>query len=139
MKFIDQATLADPESNAVAGLAYTNDDRTWLVAASTRGPDPEWFVWQRAVPGDRRATVQGYVRRLAWCRFTERAEAMLMAGVLDDLPATASTAVVRASVASAVRQRVTDPLRDLKTRLVFRAVRAVLAAAKASRERVGKP
>jgi len=87
MEFRDYAKRPGAAHDDQKGVHFVNEDASWKVCASDLGPSPEWCVWQRAVPGDRRPAMLGYVRRLAWARFTDRDEAMLMAAVLDDLPA----------------------------------------------------
>lgn len=108
-------------------MRYGTDDGRWMVAASDR-TITEWVIWQRALPGDRRKVSAGFVRRVPWMRFVgEHAadQAMFVASVLDDLPVTASLEVFRIAV--------NDAARDLKTRLVFRAIAKVGELAKAAR------
>ena len=125
MQFRDAATEEDAK-----GLRYVNDDASWMVCASDRAGSPwhtpEWFIWQRAVPGDRRRVSQGYVQRLPWARFKHREEAQAVAAVLDDLPATASLTVAL----HAVRTRVREVRRDA---LVW-AIATVAEAARRARD-----
>lgn len=129
MQFVDLATIAGSEV-VDRGTKFIAADGAWLVLVSDKSAH-EWVIWQRALPGDRRAQVRGYVRRVPWMRFagdTGCAQAMLIAGVLDDLPATASLEVFRHAAH--------DALRDAKTGLAFRVVSAVASLAKAARRDV---
>lgn len=127
MEFVDIASIPGADPEAVKGTQFVAADGAWLVGVSDKRAS-EWVVWQRAVPGDRRATQQGYVRRVPWMRFAGPAgcaQAMLIAGVLDDLPVTASLEVFRVAVR--------DALRSAKTALVFRGLAYVAEAIKAMR------
>lgn len=114
-------------TSSVRGTQFAAADGAWLVGMSDKRAT-EWVVWQRAVPGDRRPHTQGYVRRVPWMRFAGeagRAQAMFIAGVLDDLPASASLEVFRVAVR--------DAMRNAKTALVFRGLAHVAEAIKAMR------
>ncbi len=130
MEFTDLATLPGADPQDLQGMRYGTADGRWMVSASDRTIS-EWIIWQRALPGDRRVISKGYVRRVPWMRFVgEHAaeQAMFVASVLDDLPVTASLEVFRIAVK--------DAARDLKTRLVFRAIAKMGELAKAARRDV---
>jgi hypothetical protein len=119
VNFTDLATLPGADEKDIKGLRFGTEDGRWMVAASDRAVT-EWIIWQRALPGDRRKVSAGYVRRVPWMRFVgEHAaeQAMFIAGVLDDMPASASLEVFRIAVK--------DAARDIKTRLMFRAISKV--------------
>ena len=127
VNFIDLADHNGASPDAVRGTQFVAADGAWLVAISDKQVH-EWVIWQRAVPGDRRRVSAGYVRRVPWMRFAGpdgREAAQAIAGVLDDLPATASLEVFRVAVR--------DRLRDVKTGLVFRGIMAVHEMARAAR------
>lgn len=129
MNFADYAARpdADPKDREVKGVHFVSDDGSWKVCASDLGSPPsEWCIWQRAVPGDRRPVVRGYVRRLAWARFTDRNEAMLMAAVLDDLLVTGSLEVLRHEFRTRVR--------DLRRDVLVRVLGVVVELARRARE-----
>jgi hypothetical protein len=130
MNFTDLATLPGADEKDIKGLRFGTDDGRWMVAASDRAVT-EWIIWQRALPGDRRTISKGYVRRVPWMRFVgEHAaeQAMFIASVLDDMPASASLEVFRIAVK--------DAARDLKTRLMFRAIAKAGELANAARRDV---
>lgn len=135
MDFIDAATIPQTKpgggvDGADLGVNFVSADGAWLVCSSDKRVS-EWVIWQRAVRGDRRTVVGGYVRRVPWMRFTGptgREQAQFIAGVLDDLPLHASLEVFRVAVA--------DALRDAKTRLVYRTIAHVVEVAKAMRRDV---
>ena len=156
MKFIDAADLPDAPASVRAetlrGLAFHTADHAWIVAASDKGPAPEWYVWQRAMPEDPRRPTLGYVRRLRGFRLTSRAQAEAFAGLLDDLPFTGAFAVARRAAADAFADtaaatllrsllaRLDEPvraasetIRDTRTRLAVAAVSKVAEWAKAAR------
>ena len=127
MEFVDLADLNGASPDAVRGTQFVAADGAWLVAISDKHVH-EWIVWQRASIGDRRRVSAGYVRRVPWMRFAGphgREAAQAIAGVLDDLPATASLEVFRVAVR--------DRLRDVKTGLVFRGLATVHEMARAAR------
>jgi len=127
MNFVDLADLNGASPDAVRGTQFVAADGAWLVSVSDKQAH-EWVIWQRAVPGDRRRVSSGYVRRVSWMRFAGphgREAAQAIAGVLDDLPATASLEVFRVAVR--------DRLRDVKTGLVFRGLATVHEMARAAR------
>lgn len=130
MNFTDLATLPGADEKDLKGMHFGTEDGRWMVAASDRLIS-EWIIWQRALPGDRRTISKGYVRRVPWMRFVgEHAaeQAMFIASVLDDMPVTASLEVFRIAVK--------DAARDLRTRLMFRAIAKVGELANAARRDV---
>jgi len=130
MDFTDLADLPGALEDAVRGTQFVAGGGAWLVGVSDKAAT-EWVIWQRALPGDRRKVSAGYVRRVPWMRFAGEGaceQAKFIAGVLDDLPVTASLEVFRLAVHNAAR--------DLKTRLVYQAIAKVGELANAARRDV---
>lgn len=116
MKFID---LADaPGAESAPGVKYVSDCGQWRVAAAG-DLGAEWYVWQRLTRPDPIADPRGwgYVRRASWAVFEVKEQAMMMASLLDAMPATLSGRVVSNALSLACR--------SAATRLLFVGVSAV--------------
>jgi len=128
VEFIDTAEV-EGSGVQVKGVQFVTRDGAWRVVASDirpNGAPDEWHVWQRMRGADpRNPHGFGYVRRLAWARFSARDQAGAAAALLDALPATVSARVLGDAV--------TDRLRGLAMRVMFESVyvaHALLAGAR---------
>jgi len=125
MKFIDLAEMPGAESSP--GVKYVSDCGQWRVAmAGDLGA--EWCVWQRLPRPDPIADPRGWghVRRASWAVFEVKEQAMMMASLLDAMPATLSGRVVSNALSLACR--------SAATRLLFVGVSAVAVAVQRARE-----